>query len=174
MAKVSFKSVTPLKKVEPIIVKIGEQDVEVIQYLPVNEKLALVERVLNLALDDTGFLNPVRLEVYTILEIVKTYTNISITDKMMENAPDTYDLLVINHVVDNVICAIPPAEYDDIFDAVQESAEHIEKYINSFVGMMKTVTTDYNAAKINAGEIMDTLKDPESIGLLKDILEKIG
>ena len=71
MAKVSLKAVTPIKKVDPQIIKIGEQEVEVIQYLPVNDKLALVERVLNLTIDDTGFLNPVRLEVYAILEKVR-------------------------------------------------------------------------------------------------------
>lgn len=174
MAKVSLKAITPVKKVDPQIIKIGEQEVEVIQYLPVNDKLALVERVLNLTIDDTGFLNPVRLEVYAILEIVKTYTNISITDKMMENAPSTYDLLMINEVLDNVIAAIPEDEYDAIFDAIEDCAEHTVKYLNSFVGMMKTVTNDYDATKLNVEEIMKTLDQPDKIGLVKDILDKIG
>ena len=174
MAKVSLKAVTPIKKVDPQIIKIGEQEVEVIQYLPVNDKLALVERVLNLTIDDTGFLNPVRLEVYAILEIVKTYTNISITDKMMENAPGTYDLLMINGVLDHVIAAIPEDEYDAIFDAIEDCAEHTVKYLNSFVGMMKTVTNDYDATKMNVDEIMKTLDQPDKIGLVKDILDKIG
>jgi hypothetical protein len=174
MAKVSLKAVTPIKKVDPRIIKIGEQEVEVIQYLPVNDKLALVERVLNLTIDDTGFLNPVRLEVYAILEIVKTYTNISITDKMLENAPSTYDLLMINEVLDHVIAAIPEDEYDAIFDAIEDCAEHTVKYLNSFVGMMKTVTNDYDATKLNVEEIMKTLDQPEKVGLVKDILDKIG
>lgn len=174
MAKVSLKAITPIKKVDPRIINIGEQEVEVIQYLPVNDKLALVERVLNLTIDDTGFLNPVRLEVYAILEIVKTYTNISITDKMMENAPGTYDLLMINEVLDHVIAAIPEDEYDAIFDAIEDCAEHTVKYLNSFVGMMKTVTNDYDATKMNVDEIMKTLDQPDKIGLVKDILDKIG
>lgn len=174
MAKVSLKAITPVKKVDPQIIKIGEQEVEVIQYLPVNDKLALVERVLNLTIGDTGFLNPVRLEVYAILEIVKTYTNISITDKMMENAPSTYDLLMINEVLDHVIAAIPEDEYDAIFDAIEDCAEHTVKYLNSFVGMMKTITNDYDATKMNVEEIMKTLDQPDKIGLVKDILDKIG
>lgn len=174
MAKVSLKAIAPIKKVDPRIIKIGGQEVEVIQYLPVNDKLALVERVLNLTIDDTGFLNPVRLEVYAILEIVKTYTNISITDKMMENAPSTYDLLMINGVLDVIIEAIPEDEYDAIFDAIEDCAEHTVKYLNSFVGMMKTVTNDYDATKMNVEEIMKTLDQPDKIGLVKDILDKIG
>lgn len=174
MAKVSLKAVTPIKKVDPRMITIGEQEVEVIQYLPVNDKLALVERVLNLTIDDTGFLNPVRLEVYAILEIVKTYTNISITDKMMDDAPKTYDVLMINGVLDSVIAAIPEDEYDAIFDAIEDCAEHTVKYLTSFVGMMKTVTNDYDATKLNVEEIMKTLDQPDKIGLVKDILDKIG
>lgn len=174
MAKVSFKSVTPIKKVEPQVIKINEQDIEIAQYLPVNDKLALVERVLNLTIDDTGFLNPVRLEVYTILEIVKTYTNISITDKMMDNAQNTYDLLTINGVFDAVIAAIPEEEYDAVFDAVEDCAEHSVKYLNSFVGMMKTISSDYDATKLNVEEIMKILDQPDKVGLVKDILDKIG
>ena len=174
MAKVSLKAVAPIKKVDPHMIKIGEQEVEVIQYLPVNDKLALVERVLNLTVDDTGFLNPVRLEVYAILEIVKTYTNISITDKMMDDAPKTYDVLMINGVLDSIIAAIPEDEYDAIFDAIEDCAEHTVKYLNSFVGMMKTVTNNYDATKMNIEEIMATLDQPDKIGLVKDILDKIG
>lgn len=174
MAKVSLNAVTPIKKVESRMVKIGEQEVEVIQYLPVNDKLALVERVLNLTIDDTGFLNPVRLEVYAILEIVKTYTNISITDKMIDNAPKTYDALMINGVLDSIIAAIPEDEYDAIFDAIEDCAEHTIKYLNSFVGMMKTVTKDYDATKMNVEEIMATLDQPDKIGMVKEILDKIG
>ena len=174
MAKVSLKAVTPIKKVDPRMITIGEQEVEVIQYLPVNDKLALVERVLNLTIDDTGFLNPVRLEVYAILEIVKTYTNISITDKMIDDAPKTYDVLMINGILDSIIAAIPEDEYDAIFDAIEDCAEHTVKYLNSFVGMMKTVTRDYDATKMNVEEIMATLDQPDKIGLVKDILDKIG
>lgn len=174
MAKISLKTIAPIKKVDPKIIDIGEQKIEVIQYLPVNDKLALVERVLNLTIDDTGFLNPVRLEVYAILEIVKTYTNISITDKMMENAPNTYDVLMINGVLDHIISAIPEDEYDAIFDAIEDCAEHTVKYLNSFVGMMKTVTENYDATKMNVEEIMKTLDQPDKIGLVKDILDKIG
>jgi hypothetical protein len=40
--------------------------------------------------------------------------------------------------------------------------------------MMKTVTNDYDATKLNVEEIMKTLDQPEKVGLVKDILDKIG
>ena len=174
MAKVSLNSITPIKKVDSVKIKIGEQEIEVLQYLPINDKLALAERVLNMTLDDTGFLNPVRLEVYTYLEIIRTYTNISITDKMMENAPKTYDLLEMNNILISIVNAIPEEEYNALIGMIEDSAEHTVKYLTSFVGMMKTVSQDYDATKINVDEIMNTLDNPEKIGLVKDILDKIG
>ena len=45
---------------------------------------------------------------------------------------------------------------------------------NSFSGMMKTVSDNYNIANMNADEIMNKLDDPEKIGLVKEVLEKIG
>lgn len=174
MAKIAVNSITPVKKISPVTVTICEQPVEVVQYLPVNDKLALVERVMNYTIDDTGFFNPMRLEVYTLLEVVKTYTNISITAKMMEDAAKTYDILEMNGVFDAVIAAIPEGEYDTLFGAIEECTEHAVKYLNSFSGIMKTITQDYDATKMNVDEIMQTLNQPEKIGLVKDILDKIG
>lgn len=176
MAKtnISVSKITPIKQVNPIMVNINEQEVEIIQYLPVQDKLAMIERILNYTIDNTGFLNPVRLEVYTVLEIISTYTNINITEKMMENAPKTYDSFMINGIIDAVIEAIPEDEYNAVFDAIEDCAEHTVNYLNSFAGIMKTVTTDYEAAKMDVDGLMQDLGDPDKIGLVKDILEKIG
>lgn len=174
MAKVSLTSITPQKKVDSIIISINDQEVTVEQYLPLNDKLAVVEKVLQQTIDDTGFLNPIRLEVYTVLEIVRAYTNITITDKMMVDAAKTYDLLTINGVIDEIIKAIPKEEYDAVFNAIEESAEHTVKYLTSFVGMIKSASEDYDATKMNVDELMATLHNEEDIGLVKDILEKIG
>lgn len=174
MAKVSLSAIAPIKKIDPIIIKIADQDIEVVQYLPTQEKLALVERVLSWTIDDTNYLNPVRMEVFTILEVIKTYTNISITEKMMENAPKTYDTLVMNKIIDMIIAAIPEEEYDAVFDAVEDCAEHIISYLNSIQGVLKTITDNYDATKYNVDEMMKTLDQPEKIGLVKDVLDKIG
>ena len=174
MAKVSLTSITPIKKVDPITVEINGQTVTVEQYLPINDKLAIVEKVLAQTIDDTGFLNPVRLQVYTELEILRAYTNISITDKMIADAAKTYDLLTLNGILDHIIRAIPKDEYDMVFDAIDESAKHTIDYLTSFVGMVKSATEDYDATKVNIDQMMDSLNDPTQVGLVKDILEKIG
>lgn len=174
MAKVSLNAITPIKKLDPVEVMINDQQVIVKQYLPVNEKLAVIEKVLNYSLDETGFFNPLRLEIFTVLAVIEAYTNISLTEKAWQDVMKTYDTLVMNNVIDEVIASIPEVEYDSLFDAIEESAMHTTQYITSFVGMMKTITNDYSATKMNVEEIMSTLNKPEEIGMLKDILEKIG
>lgn len=142
--------------------------------MPIQDKLAMIERILNSTVDTTGFLNPVRLEVFSILEIINTYTNINITEKMMDNAPKTYDSLMINGIIDKIIEAIPEDEYNAVFDAIEECAEHTVSYMNSFVGMMKTVNENYNMTGMSVEEMMSSLGDPDKIGFVKEVLEKIG
>jgi hypothetical protein len=134
----------------------------------------MIERILNSTVDTTGFLNPVRLEVFSVLEIINTYTNINITEKMMDNAPKTYDSLMINGIIDKIIEAIPEDEYNAVFDAIEECAEHTVNYLNSFAGMIKTIRENYDSAEMNAEDIIATLGDPDKIGFVKEVLEKIG
>jgi hypothetical protein len=174
MAKVSFNKITPIKNLEAKIVNIGENEITIEQYLPITEKADLIERVLNMVVDDTGFLNPIRLDTIFNIELIKAYTNISITEKMMENPAKVYDLLVLNDILSTVLSNIPEEEYEDLFSACSECAEHVVTHMNSFAGMMKTITENYGATKMNTEEIIKTLGDPNQIGLVKDILDKIG
>ena len=174
MAKVSLNKITPVKKIEAITITLNEQVVEVEQYLPVQEKMAMLEDVLNHTIDETGFFNPTRLEVFFILYLIKTYTNISITDKMIEDAPKTYDLLEMNGIIDAIINAIPDTEYEMLYDAVETTSQHVSEHITSFAGTIKTVLSDYNAAKMDVDAITRALSDPGQIGLVRDILDKLG
>ena len=46
-------------------------------YLPLKDKIELVNNVINQSVDDNGFYNPIRVKLYMTLEIVYAYTNIS-------------------------------------------------------------------------------------------------
>lgn len=174
MAKISLNKITPVKNVEPKVVIIGENEIIIEQYLPIGYKADFIERVLNNVIDDTGFLNPIRLDIMFNIELIRTYTNISITDKMLENPTKVYDLLVINGILNSVLEAIPEEEYEDLYVAVEECAKHTSNFMTSFAGMIRTVTENYGATKMNVEELMNTLGDSEKVGLVKDILDKLG
>jgi hypothetical protein len=114
MSKISFSKFN-LKKIDEIkIIKVNDIDIEVKQYLPINEKLDLIGRVISGAHDQNNFSNPIKLDVLSTLEIIMAYTNITFTDKQKEDVAKLYDLLTENGVAAQVMAAIPCAELEKL------------------------------------------------------------
>ena len=178
MAKIAFSKLGITKtSIEEENKKIiwNDQEVEVKQYLPVQDKLALISNVANRALgEDTSFANPVKVEVYAALEIIFGYTNVSFTDKQKEDTPKLYDLLNKSGFIDAVCEAIPEEEYNFIFDGINESIEAIYKYKNSVVGLLETISTNYGDAAVGIEEIFAKISDPEALATLKGLMETSG
>jgi len=81
MAKVPFSKLG-LKKIKDDIVKIDFNgiEIEVKQYLPIDDKLQFVVNVISNAADGNRFYNPIKIEAFSTLEILFMYTNLSFTD----------------------------------------------------------------------------------------------
>lgn len=176
MAKVSFSKLG-LKTVstEVKIIEFNEQVIEVSQYLPIQEKLGLIGRVLNLAHDqDNNFSNPVKAQVFTTLEILYAYTNINFTDKQKEDPAKLFDLVDGNGLVDAIFDVIPTQELNTIKDGVKESIEAFYKYQNSILGLLDTLKQDYNDLDFDITKLQEGIQNPEMIGFLKDVLTKMG
>lgn len=174
MAKVSLNKITPIKKVDPITLNIGDSEIIVQQYLPIETKMAMMQDVLNAVIDDTGHINPVRMEVFFNVYLLKYYTNISITDTMLGDPSKTYDLLIMNDVLDTIIAQIPETEYADVFDFIVEASENVITYNNSVLGILRNVAADYKNTEIDIDKIGQALNDPNQLTLVKNILEKMG
>ena len=91
MAKVSFTKLGLSKNQSINNVAWNDCIIEVKQYLPINEKLNLISNVINFAHDENNYSNPVKVDVYTALEIMYAYTNINFTDKQKEDVTKLYD-----------------------------------------------------------------------------------
>lgn len=174
MAKVAFSKLKLVKKNDIVKVQYGEQEIEVLQYLPVNEKLALISRVINNTIDENNFSNPVKVEVIGSLEIIYAYTNLSFTEKQKETPDKLYDLLEQNGVINLIISAIPADEYKFLIDGINDSIEAIYAYHNSIAGMLESLSKDYNNLNFDATDIQQKIADPNNLSLLKDILTKMG
>lgn len=174
MAKVSLNKITPIKKVDPITLQIGDSEIIVQQYLPIETKMAMMQDVLNAVIDETGHINPVRMEVFFNVYLLKYYTNISITDTMLGDPSKTYDLLIINDVLDTIIAQIPETEYADVFDFIVEASENVITYNNSVLGILRNIAADYKNTEIDIDKIGQALNDPNQLTLVKNILEKMG
>lgn len=174
MAKIGFTKLGLKPNNEIVNIEFNEQTIEVKQYLPVEEKLELITNVLELSHDSNNFSNPIKVQVYTALEMIDKYTNISFTEKQKENPTKLYDLLNGNGLLEKIIDAVPQIEYDELIHGIYDTIDAVYAYQNSVLGILDTISQDYSNLNLDAAEIQKKLADPENMALLKNIITKLG
>ena len=175
MAKISF---TKLKcKVETSVAHVeweGET-IEVKQYLPIQEKLALIGRVITQAHEqDENYSNPVKVDVFRELEMIFAYTNISFTDKQKEDLPKLYDMIYCSGLLKAIKDAIPSDEIRDIVFGIEDSIEAVYKYQNSVLGVLDTIKTDYKNMDLDIDKLREGIADPELLDLVNGIITNLN
>lgn len=178
MAKVPFSKLQA--KVNNDVVKVthlnsaGEEIVyEVRKYLPLNEKLELISRIINQSIDDNGFYNPMRVKFNMVTETVFAYTNLSFTEKMKEDLFKLYDIFISSGLFNNVVKVID-SEWAEIQDDTWSTIDNIYHYNNSAMGILDTLKTDYDNLNFDATEIQKKIGDPDNMALLREVLTKLG
>ena len=175
MAKVAFSKLGLKKKNETVKVQLTDDiEIEVLQYLPINDKLTLIAAVLNGSADENHFPNPVKIEVVGTIEMIKAYTNLNFTEKQLEDVAKLYDLLEENDIVNVIMGVIPEAEYEFIIKGIDDTIKAYYKYQNSLYGILDTISQDYSDLDLEALKIQKEIGDPENLELLKNVLTKLG
>lgn len=129
MAKISF---TNLKlKINSAVaeVEFNDQKIEVLNYLPIEDKIDLIEITLQKAKNTSGIYNPILVEMYFNLNIVYLYTNINFTEKQRDDEFKLYNLLESSGLLDIIIAAIPEEEYSIICNFLNERIESDLEYM---------------------------------------------
>lgn len=174
MAKIGLTKLGLTKNVEIEIVEWNEQKIEVKQYLPIEDKLKLISNIVNLSVDDNGYYNPAKIYIYTILEVLDSYTNINFTEKQKEDTAKTYDLIVSSGLSAKIFEALNPYEYQQLQSWIKELINSIYQYKNSLVGMMEIIKEDYGDIELDAENIQKALGDQDNLSFLKDVMDKLG
>ena len=175
MAKISFNKLGLKININEIPVQIGEETIAVKQYLPIEEKLQLISRVLEQAHDmENNFANPVKTDVYMILEIIEAYTNINFTDKQKEDIPNLYDKFICNNTWALIKAAIPQTEYDDIQYGVYATSEAFYKYRNSIMGILDNVKNNYADMDLDIMQLKNKLNDENTKQMIETLLTKVN
>lgn len=172
MAKVSFTKLGLSKEEEKICTTFNynEQVIEVKQYLPIQDKLALVERVINKALDASSkFYNLAQVMVLLDMEIIYSYSNITFTDKQKEEFLKTYDLLKSNRFFENFYNHMKDDEYNQLKEWIIDALTHIYQYNNSLMGILENSQNQFEGLNLDAEEIRAKLADPNNLSFLKEI-----
>lgn len=177
MAKVTFtklglNKLIPKDKEE---FEFNEQKIEVVKYLPIDEKVNLIQRIVNSALTaDEKFINPCKVNVYMYVEIVLAYTNITLTETQKKDLNKVYDAFCASNFIGYFRAHIDDREWDYITNSVWEILDNIVKYRNSALGIMETISQDYSNLDLDATEIQQKLADPNNMSLLKAVVNKLG
>ena len=175
MAKISYSKLKCTVNENKVPVQIGENTIAVKQYLPINEKLELISNVINQAHEeDYNFANPVKIDVYTTMEIIFTYTDIVFTEKQKESFAKTYDQLYSSGIAQLIIDAIPEQELSIIRQGVKDSLNAFYEYQNSIYGILNNLKTDYSDLDLNVETIANKLTNMENMDLIKDVMNKMG
>lgn len=174
MAKISFSKLKC--KVDDSVSYMNLEDgvvIEIKNYLPIQEKLALIGRVIEMAHEPTSnYSNPVKTDVYRDIEVVKAYTNISFTEKQLEDTPKLYDTLVSSGLLGNVIQMIPKTEYATIVRGVKDSILAVYAYRNSVLGVLDTISTDYSNLDLSLKDIQNAIANDDSINFVRNMLSE--
>ena len=152
----------------------NEQNIEVKQYLPVNDKLDLISWVINQSADDLKFYNIGKLDIFKHIAIAQHYTNITFTEEQLSDPARLYDLLATSGLMDAIKNAIPNGEIWWIDDVLDDTVDSIYKYQNSVMGILDTVTTDYKDLNFDVEQLQKNISNPENLTLLKDVVTKLG
>lgn len=171
MAKISFTKLNKIKSIPTKTITIADAEVSVAQYLPLEEKLNLIQSVIEQSgNNEEGFYNIVKLRTYYTIEMLRAYTNISFTEKQLEDIPKLYDAITINHIWEEVSEAIPDEELAYTWDNTRKLAREITDYNHSALGIVKAMgqsqlEDESVLNKIN--ETLTKLQQPEEMKLVK-------
>lgn len=171
MAKISFNKLGLKKQGEMKNFSYGDQIIEIKQYLPIEEKLKLLTRVINKAIEQSpNFSNLLQVTVFFSLELVYAYTNIQFTEKQKEDFCKTFNLMNENKLISEILKHIPDSEISFLQEGLDSTLSALYAYRNSARGILESLSADYNNLNLDIESLQEKIKDPENLQLLKDIL----
>ena len=177
MAKVTYtklglNKLIPKEKEE---FEFNEQKIEVTKYLPIDEKVDLIQKIVNNALsDEENFINPCKVNVYLYVEMVLAYSNITLTDTQRKDLNKIYDGFCGSGFMWAFRAHMSDREWTYIENSVWEILDNIVKYRNSAMGILDTVSQDYKDLDLDAVKIQQEISDPGNTGFLRTVLDKLG
>ena len=174
MAKVPYSKIREKAETKIHAFEFKGETIEVRDWLPVQEKLALMGRIIEQAHDqDYHYMNPIKFEAFFCIEVVEAYTNITFTAKQKEDVPKLYDELIHSGLYFAIHECISE-ELDRLYSDIGIIAEKYYEYLQSLSATFDSMQNQYSEMDSTVTDIMSKLQDPESITLLKDITTKLG
>lgn len=170
MAKIAYGKLKLQEKSQPIEREWEGNIIEVKEYLPIEELIELVQDIVNSSVDENGYYNPMRINVFLTVKTFFAYTNISITEKQLENIFKVYDALKVSEIYQ----IVPIEAYREVHGYVSELIRSIYEYKNSVYGILDGISEDYSDLDFDVKKLVESLSDSSNLNMLKDVLTKLG
>ena len=157
MSKITYSSLK--LKINNEVNKVEGTDIEVLKYLPVEDKVSLI----NIALQNSregSIYNTALLDAFFHLYIVIMYSNITFTEKQKEDPMKLYDVLKSNGLLDKIILAMDEEEYTKLNDYLNQQLNDIYNYKKSMSGIISEVIEQLPLQAEEMQKIVDNF-DPE-------------
>lgn len=151
------------------IAKVGDIEIEVLKYLPIQDKNDLIEIALQKA-EQNGIYNEMKLDMYFNLFVIYMYTNIEFTPEQKEDEYTLYNELESNGVINAVIGAMQDQEWDLLTDYLDCMKENFLDYKRSTSALIQSLIQDLPKNAAAAAQIVqnfDTSKYQEVVEFAK-------
>ena len=126
------------------------------QYLPISDKLSLIEIALQNSLHADGYYDPMVLDFMFNTYVVFCYTDIEFTDEEKGEIGKLYDELLSTGVMKKILDAIPQSEYDELFGYLEEKRAAAVQYKGSLADAVQTFMNDLPRNAEAAQQIVDS------------------
>ena len=164
--KVSYANMKLKTNTSTKTFEFGGQKVEVLQYLPAQDKYDLLMITLQKSLEDNIY-NEFKLNLYFELHLVYMYTNISFTEKQREDEFKLYDTLKSNGFYEKFFQVINEDEYNELFEQLNAIKNASFKNKRSVAGLIGEFINDLPTNAEAAAKIVESF-DPEQYKAVVD------
>ena len=168
MATVSFTNLKLNINKDVNIVDFNGTKIEVLQYLPIEDKKDLVQIALQKSYED-GIYNDILLDIYFHLNIVYLYTNLNITDKQKEDEFKLYDKIKSSGLLDVILDGVDDMEYKYLYDSLEKAVTDHMAYKNSAAGVVQNIIQDLPGNAAAAAEFINSF-DAEKYQNVQDMI----
>lgn len=147
-------------------------------YIPIEEKLELVQKIVDLSFD-ANYPNDAKILVATIGQFMRKYTDIDFgdaTDSDIFNAVTILDEDDTSHFSTSAFVETENAlrdEFEVISDIVQKIKDAYYKYNTSALGVLDAMQ-NFNADAEKLSQEMKDITNPDSLKMLKQITDKLN
>lgn len=139
--KVSYANMKLKTKTGVTTFDFCDQKIEVLKYLPAQDKYDLLMTALQKSLEGNIY-NEFKLNLFFEMNLVYMYTNISFTEKQREDEFKLYDTLKSNGFFELFYTAIDENEYNELMEQITALKETLEKSNSTIAGVIANLVKD--------------------------------